>query len=113
MGDYVLIKEGKLTPYFNEKPLLVVHRNKSRITVEDNDKRKITRNVSHFKRITPSNLENEADSEPETKQHKDSDDDYDNNDAKRTDNVKERQRLVAHRSDRLHRESAHLRVPIL
>ena len=67
VGDYVLIKQdkqNKLTPCFNEKPLIVVHRNKSRITVEDNDKRKITRNVSHFKRIlTPSNLENEADSQ--------------------------------------------------
>ena len=108
VGDYVLIKQdkqNKLIPRFNEKPLIVVHRNKSRITVEDNDKRKITRNVSHFKRIlTPSNLENEADSEPETKQHKYSDYDYDNNDAKRTDNVEERQRLVARRSDRLCRE---------
>ena len=79
VGDYVLIKkdkQNKLTPRFNEKPLIVVHRNKSRITVEDNDKRKITRNVSHFKRILiPSNLENEANSEPETKQHKDGDDD--------------------------------------
>ena len=116
VGDYVLIKQdkqNKLTPRFNEKPLIVVHRNKSRITVEDNDKRKITRNVSHFKRIlTPSNLENEANSEPETKQHKDGDDDYDNNDAKRTDNVGERQRLVARRSDRLRREPDRLGVPI-
>ena len=116
VGDYVLIKQdkqNKLTPRFNEKPLIVVHRNKSRITVEDNDKRKITRNVSHFKRIlTPSNLENEANSEPETKQHKDGDDDYDNNDAKRTDNVEERQRLVARRSDRLRREPDRLGVPI-
>ena len=116
VGDYVLIKQdkqNKLTPRFNEKPLIVVHRNKSRITVEDNDKRKITRNVSHFKRIlTPSNLENEANSEPETKQHKDGDDDYDNNDAKRTDNVGERQRLVARRSDRLRKEPDRLGVPI-
>ena len=116
VGDYVLIKQdkqNKLTPRFNEKPLIVVHRNKSRITVEDNDKRKITRNVSHFKRIlTPSNLENEANSEPEKKQHKDGDDDYDNNDAKRTDNVGERQRLVARRSDRLRREPDRLGVPI-
>ena len=116
VGDYVLIKQdkqNKLTPRFNEKPLIVVHRNKSRITVEDNDKRKITHNVSHFKRIlTPSNLENEANSEPETKQHKDGDDDYDNNDAKRTDNVGERQRLVARRSDRLRREPDRLGVPI-
>ena len=116
VGDYVLIKQdkqNKLTPRFNEKPLIVVHRNKSRITVEDNDKRKITRNVSHFKRILiPSNLENEANSEPETKQHKDGDDDYDNN-AKRTDNVGERQRLVARRSDRLRREPDRLGVPIL
>ena len=73
MGKYVLIKQDKqtkLTPRFNEKPLIVVHRNKSRITVEDKDKRKITRNVSHFKGIlTPLTLENasEADSEPETK----------------------------------------------
>ena len=116
MGDYVLIKQdkqNKLTPRFNEKPLIVVDRNKSRITVEDNDKRKITCNVSHFKRIlTPSDLENEADSEPETKQHKDSDDDYDNKDAKRTDNVEERQRLVARRSGRLRREPDRLGVPI-
>ena len=116
VGDYVLIKQekqNKLTPRFNEKPLIVVHRNKSRITIEDNDKRKITRNVSHFKRILiPSNLENEVGSEPETKQHKDSDDDYDNNDAKRTDSVEERQRLVARRSDRLRREPDCLGVPI-
>ena len=105
----------KLAPRFNEKALIVVHRNKTRITIEDNDKRKITRNLSHFKRILiPSNLENasEADSESETKQHKDSDDDYDNNDAKRTDNVEERQRLVARRSDRLRREPDRLGVPI-
>ena len=37
----------------------------------------------------------------------------DNNDAKRTDNVGERQRLVAHRSDRLRRDPDHLGVPIL
>ena len=51
-------------------------------------------------------------SEPETKQNKDSDDDYDNNDAERTDNVEESQRLVASRSDRLRREPNRLGVPI-
>ena len=106
-------KQNKLTHPFNEKPLSVVLGNKSRITVEDNDGRKITRNLSHFKRIPkPSNLDNasEAGSETETSQRNDSDD-YNNNDPKRTVNVEEGQRFVARRSDRLRREPDHLGVP--
>ena len=123
VGDYVLIKQdkqNKLIPRFNEKPLIVVHRNKSRITVEDNDKRKITRNVSHFKRILTLSVKQTVNQKQSsimtvmmimiTMMH--SDDDFDNKDAKRTDNVEERQRLVARRSDRLRREPDRLGVPI-
>ena len=115
VGDCVLIKQdkqNKLTPRFNEKPLIVVHRNKSRITAENSDKRKVTRNVSHFKRFPkPSNLDSEADSERETDQQKDNDDgDY--NDAKWTNNVGKRDNLVLRRSDRMRREPDRLGVPI-
>ena len=74
VGDCILIKQdkqNKLTPRFNEKLLIVVHRSKSRISAEDSDKSEITRNVSHFKRIPKSsNLYNasKADSERETDQ---------------------------------------------
>ena len=90
-----------------------MHRHKSRITAEDRDKRKISRNVSHFKRIPKSpNLYNasEADSERVDQRKENDDDDY--NDAKRTNNVEERQRLVVRRSDRLRREPDRLGVPI-
>ena len=115
VGDCVLIKQdkqNKLTPRFNEKPLIVVHRNKSRITAENSDKRKITRNVSHFKRIPkPSSLDSEADRERETDQQKENDDgDY--NDAKWTNNVEKRDNLVLRRSDRMRREPDRLGVPI-
>ncbi len=44
-------KQNKLTSRFNETPFVVVQRNRSRVTAEDSNKRRITRNVSHFKRI--------------------------------------------------------------
>ncbi len=53
-GDCVLVKQekqNKLTSRFNKTPFVVVHRNRSRVTAEDSNKRRITRNVSHFKRI--------------------------------------------------------------
>ena len=44
-------KQNKLTPRFNKTPFIVVQRNRSCVTAEDSNKRSITRNVSHFKRI--------------------------------------------------------------
>ena len=44
-------KQNKLTPRFNETQFFVVQRNRSRVTAADSNKRRITRNVSHFKRI--------------------------------------------------------------
>ena len=63
IGDHVLVKrkkQNKLSPQFEETPLIVVQWNRSRVTAEDSNKRCITRNVSHFKRIT--NPRNPADS---------------------------------------------------
>ena len=71
--------------------------------------------MSHFKRIPKSlNLynANEADSKQETDQCKESNDDDDYNNAKRTNDIEERQRLVVRRSDRVRRESDRLGVPI-
>ena len=91
MGDcapFKQNKQNKLTPRFNDKPVIVVHRNKSRITAENSDKCKITCNVSHFKHIPkPSNLYSEADSEAndaESERETNDDDDDDHNDAKQT-----------------------------
>ena len=115
VGDCVLIKQdkqNKLTPRFIEKPLIVVHRNRSRITAKNSDKRKLTRNLSHFKRIPkPPILDSEADSERETDQQKENDDD-DYDDAKRTNNVEEKGNLVVRRSDTMRREPDRLGVPI-
>ena len=63
IGDHVLVKRKKqniLSPQFEETPLIVVQRNRSCVTAEDSNKCCITRNVSHFKRIT--NPRNPADS---------------------------------------------------
>ena len=54
IGDCVLVKQekqNKLTPRFNKTPFVVVERKRSCVTAEDSNKRRITRNVSHFKRI--------------------------------------------------------------
>ena len=54
IGDRVLVKQekqNKLTSRFNKNPLIVVHRNGSRVTAKDNNEWRITRNVSHFKRV--------------------------------------------------------------
>ena len=53
VGDHVLVKqdrENKLTSRFNDKPYIVIYRNKSRVTAQRNN-HKVTRNVSHFKQI--------------------------------------------------------------
>ena len=52
--DCVLVrqaKNNKLTPNFKEIPYKVIKRNRSRITAENKDGHKITRNVSHFKKM--------------------------------------------------------------
>ena len=54
VGDCALVKQekqNKLTPRFNQTQFVVVQRNRSRVTAEDSNKRRITRNVSHFKRL--------------------------------------------------------------
>ena len=54
IGDYVLVKqkrENKFTKPVDSTPMLVIKKNKSMITAQSNDKC-ITRNSSHFKKIT-------------------------------------------------------------
>ena len=63
IGDCVLVKQkkqNKLTPRFNKTPFVVVQRNRSCVTAEDSNMRRITRNVSHFKRMPK--LQNPIDS---------------------------------------------------
>ena len=53
VGDTVLVrqyKQNKLTTTFNKVPYIVVSRKGTKVTAE-NSKHKITRNVSHFKRV--------------------------------------------------------------
>ena len=67
IGDCALVKgekQNKLSPQFDKTPFIVVHRNRSRVTAEDCNKRRITRNVSHFKRIPhPQNPADSSDSD--------------------------------------------------
>eukprot|EP00794_Sanderia_malayensis_P006384 gene6384-biopygen5283 len=53
-GDTVLVrqeKKRKLMPKFNEKPYVVIERKGVTIIAENGDKHRITRNISHFKKI--------------------------------------------------------------
>lgn len=53
IGDTLLvrqIKQNKLTTRFNKMPCVVINRKCTKVTAE-NSKHRITRNVSHFKRI--------------------------------------------------------------
>eukprot|EP00794_Sanderia_malayensis_P000683 gene683-biopygen1108 len=53
-GDTVLVrqeKKRKLMPKFNEKPYVVIERKGVTIIAENEDKHRITRNISHFKKI--------------------------------------------------------------
>ena len=67
IGDYVLVKrekQNKLSLHFSEIPLIVVQRNRSRVTAEDSNQRRIIRNVSHFKRIaSPHNPADSSDND--------------------------------------------------
>ena len=61
VGDYVLVRQprqNKLTPFFNQKPYLVVHRSKTVVKVRTKDGDEIKRNVSHFKKIPKSTNQN-------------------------------------------------------
>ena len=54
IGDHVLVKQdrrNKLTPTYNETPYVVSARTNSRVTAKIKHDRKITRNISHYKRI--------------------------------------------------------------
>ena len=58
VGDYVLVRQprqNKLTPFFNQKPYLVVHRSKTVVKARSKDGHEIERNLSHFKKIPKSN----------------------------------------------------------
>ena len=52
-GDRVLVKQqekGKLKPYYDPNPYIVIYRNGWQVTAQRNNKR-VTRNISHFKKI--------------------------------------------------------------
>ncbi len=54
IGDYVLVrqeKKNKLTANFNPEPYKVIKKTGVEITAQRNNGHKITRNVSHFKKI--------------------------------------------------------------
>lgn len=70
-GDRVLVhqpKINKLTPYYNPNPLCITHIKGTMVTAKyETDGGYITRNVTHFKKITPDTKQNEQstiDSEP-------------------------------------------------
>ncbi len=54
VGDCVLVRQpgtNKLTPNFSETPYTVIKRERSRITAENKEGHRITRNISHFKKL--------------------------------------------------------------
>ena len=97
VGDHVLVKqdrENKLTSRFNDKPYIVIYRNKSRVTAQCNN-HKVTRNVSHFKQIPKP-----------TSPQPDDDTDIDST----TDNT-EQQQLQRHEQQQQRRSSSRQRQP--
>lgn len=74
VGDCVLVRQkrqNKLTTNFDTTPYFVVATNKSQITAQNKDGHKITRNVSHFKRIPGKSVEEDTDVDDETYPDKD------------------------------------------
>ena len=55
IGDYALVKQekkNKLSVNFNQKPYKVIKRTGVKISAQSNDGHIITRDISHFKRIS-------------------------------------------------------------
>ncbi len=68
VGDCVLVRQkrqNKLTTNFSTTPYVVIATNKSRITAQSKDGHKVTRNVSHFKRIPGKTLDVDTDDDDE------------------------------------------------
>ena len=63
VGDYVLVRQPKQTPHFNQKPYLVVQKNKNVIKARSTDGHETERNISHFKEIPKSNDNESNDSD--------------------------------------------------
>ena len=71
IGDTVLVKQkrnNKLSSRFNKTPYMVVDRRGTQVIAENNQKHRVTRNISHFKRIHDAVVhseESESESEDE------------------------------------------------
>ena len=72
--DHVPVKQdrrNKMTPTYNETPYIATSRKDSRVTARNKHGHKITRNISHYKRIpTPTDTENDADIDYSDKNNK-------------------------------------------
>ena len=69
VGDYVLVKQdqrNKLTATFSETQYTVTERNNSQVTATNKQGHTVTRNVSHFKRITMPTAHDNDDTHYET-----------------------------------------------
>ncbi|XP_028417604.1 uncharacterized protein K02A2.6-like [Dendronephthya gigantea] len=74
VGDSVLVrqrKQNKLTTNFDTTPYRVIGTNRSQVTAQSKDGHKITRNVSHFKRIPGKKVEVDTDVDDEEYKGKD------------------------------------------
>ena len=66
VGDWVLVRQprqNKLTPNFSTIPYTVITKNNSQLTARNKSGHTITRNVSHFKKITRARDQQDSDSD--------------------------------------------------
>ena len=85
IGDTVLvkqIKQNKLTTRFNKTPYTVINRKGTKVIAE-NSKHRITRNVSHLKRVNasvnrqPDSSDSDSDVEQDVRYHLDNENEHD------------------------------------
>ena len=85
IGDTVLVKQtkqNKLTTRFNKTPYTVINRKGTKVTAE-NSKHRITRNVSHFKRVNasvnrqPDSSDSDSDAEQDVRHQQDIENEHD------------------------------------
>ena len=81
IGDTVLVKQykqNKLTTRFNKTPYIVIDRKGTKVTAE-NSKHRITRNVSHFKRVNADANNQSYSSDSESEYERDNDNNHELN----------------------------------
>jgi len=113
VGDYVIVKQNrrnKLTSTFSETPYTVTERNNSKVTARNKQGHTVTRNVSHFKRITMPTAHDNDDVHYETGLIRNSNENHKDNDKDK--DLTDEQNKPLRRSNRVRKEPQRFGSPL-